>query len=256
MTVKDRTRLAFRVSEHFARRFGAGIAFTLLDGSTARGDATEASDLEVRLVTTPDFTIRTHGPCIWRCVEEEIVVIVEAVQHRTVVRTITAPASEWPVRVWPFLEPTVLSRVAANSDDLLKEYCGAYAALRPSDFDPAIRSSLLEGLDSLAKVRTGYIKRLPCVAAGGARHLVWNLAMALAMVNRRYYHFGDCRFLGELSGFPLLPGGFVRKCELLYAATDPQAIVGASEDLWSGAFESVKAHAAAPVRFSSLADLP
>jgi hypothetical protein len=233
MTDAERLHFATKLTARLDALYPHKIQLALIDGSTARLDGTDYSDVELRLITSEPVKCPLHvGDTIIRLKHGDIIANVEFVTRDAVVTLISQPVPEWPVKVWTYLEPQVVGTTNETTRQIIADFRSATDKLKRADFANAIRSCLAQGFNNLCKVRTGVVKRIPCVTFGGARHLVWNAAMLVALENQQFYHFGDCRVLNEARCFAKLPAGFITDCEVLYGCRDTKVIGRAAESLW------------------------
>ncbi|MDH2901818.1 MAG: hypothetical protein PXY39_12690 [archaeon] len=88
----------------------------------------------------------------------------------------------------------------------------SYLYSRSSGFPPGW---FLENMkDYLESFLPAYVSRYAgmapsqCLAIEGAQHLAECSAMLVALLNRRYYRFGDCRYLDSIRTFMKVPQRF------------------------------------------------
>jgi hypothetical protein len=233
------------------------VLLVLLDGSTARGEDTEFSDLDMRVVTTrPIRNGSLRFDPVIRFIYEDCLIVLEFTTQKEVSALIRNPSPEWPIRIWGYLEPTIVSSPTNIGSEALEEFRDSMGELKEDDFVNGIRTSLSQTYDNLCKIRTGVIKRLPCLVYGGARHMVWDMSMFVALINRRYYRHGDCRILEEAAAFKKLPDGFIAGCKILYDSKSSQLIALQAQNLWTNCLALAKTEGITLQKVNRIDEIP
>jgi hypothetical protein len=216
--------------------YGKRILLVLLDGSVARGDDTPHSDLEMRIITSDVLrTDATSSDGYAEAMLEDLPVQLRFVTKDEVLAAIQKPTLYWPIAVWTYLEPHVVTAGVTDQESVIEEFKRAYNSLERKDFEVAVDWGLRWTLESVDEVRSAITLNNLCLASEGAQHLSSCSAMLVALINREYLNFGDCRYLNEFEKeghFNLLPDNFVELNKTLLSSNDLNELGRAAESMW------------------------
>lgn len=239
MRHEDRVQAAEFLASDLIRHFGKDICVVLLSGSTARGDDSAGSDLDLFVVTRRRLRFRRGSDTGFvRLAFDDVVVVIRFMTFAQAVGFVKKPDVEWPAMARVFIEPTVVAGYSIESINQVINSCKeAYLSLQSADFARSIEAAMTLILENRCKMRTGAGFGSLCMVSGGARHMVYMANMLVALINRRFYRHGDCRFLKESAQLPVLPRGFLNLCTLLYEDRGIDSLLAAGERLANGCME-------------------
>lgn len=223
-------RVAERLAAQLKRSYGKDVLAVLIDGSVARGDDTEYSDMELRVITRKHLRAKNMSETgFLEFVFKDLAVLLQFMEEKEVHELIRRPTVEWPIKVWPFLEPTLVLS-SPQAELTVQGFRESYKALNPESFKPAVQWSLVWVWEMHGKVRS-MIERRSRDVVWCAPSLAHNAALSVALINERYFHYGDSRYLSEIKSFPHLPKKFVSLFEQLQSS-DSTRIEKAAREMW------------------------
>jgi hypothetical protein len=159
----------------------------LLDGSVARGEDTEYSDLELRVVTRKRLRMKGMSEGGYsEFVYRDLAIQVQFVEERKVHESISHPSVFWPLELWAFLEPRLVTP-ATDARRVAAGFRKSYDALTPESFGPGVQLSLVWNWQMYGKVRSA-ITRKSDDLLWSAKAFAQDIARSIALINMRYLH--------------------------------------------------------------------
>jgi predicted nucleotidyltransferase len=236
----EKVNVARKLAAQLSEKFGRHILAVLLDGSVARCDDTEYSDMELRVVTRGRIrTERMSDSGFLEFVHKDLAIQVQFVAEREVANLILNPTVEWPLKVCPYVEPVIVMPTA-ETKKTVRKFRRCYDGLEPDRFRPAIQWSLVWIWEMRGKI-VNMIERKSRDVFWCAPAMAHNAALFVALINGRYLHFGDSRYLPEIQSFPLIPKDFTSLFEALQSS-DVGKIDRAAKRMWEGCLKLAEDH--------------
>jgi hypothetical protein len=204
----SRVALANKVKDYLVRQHEDLVA-VWIEGSTAKGEDREHSDLELGAITRGEPHVR-YEPLVWG----GIVVEVDVKSQRDAFQQAATVDSHWPMwadgygRSLPLYDP----------EGLLPKLVELVSTPVPSKFPLALRHSFATMYEDLCKLRNFAASEedrlLRVLASGFAIH---GIACFLGLLNRQYFN-GVRDLLSKPRDFPTLPPHFWEDYPVLLAA--------------------------------------
>jgi predicted nucleotidyltransferase len=210
-------RLAREIAVRMAARHGDALLVGGVYGSTARGEATEWSDLNLLFVYRAGA-----APTSRQLLVHGIVVDLRVVTETALEAELGGPGAAWPC--WMGLLAT-LQPLAGDQAHLARWRALGLALEREAFLIGAARH--LPGLvfASYGRIRSCGARRSPHDAPAAAVAVVYELVQALCLLNRRWLTCGYGAGLAQSYDFPLLPEGYASLAPRLLAARELDSIV-------------------------------
>ncbi|MBX0326689.1 nucleotidyltransferase domain-containing protein [Oscillochloris sp. ZM17-4] len=221
-----RVQLARDIAARLAAAYGERIVVGGVYGSTARGDDTEWSDLDLLVVTQG-----AGGPAGRSFLFQGIAVGVSVLDRAELERTLTSPGPRWPfwMGVLDVLQPLVGDRAQVRR----------WVELGQTPEEQIFHAALEAELPGLVFESYGRIRS--CAARGNlhdapiaAFEVLAEMQTALCLLNRRWVTRDYYGGLEQAFGFPLLPDGYARLAPQLWAARELPEIVTTAGALVAG----------------------
>jgi hypothetical protein len=226
-----KVKVAGRLADELKRSYGRNVLAILLDGSVARCEDTEYSDLELRIVTGKRLRMRNmSGDGYVEFVYRDLAIQLQFLEEKEVHKSISHPSVYWPLEAGAFLEPQLI-KATPDAGRVVAGFRKSYDALTPESFGPAVQLSLVWNWQMYGKVRSAIVRKSDDLG-WWVQAFAHDIARSIALINMRYLHhyYSDSRCSAELRELPYLPKNFA---SLSGELEKPAGIVEAAPRMWA-----------------------
>jgi len=220
-------QMAEKIAEYVVEELGDHVKLILVYGSSARGEATEFSDLDMMVITdsisySRSFVLKERPVDIWSMTLDECE------------KLITTPSISWGVAITLFFQ----NKVLYGDQSILNRLRQLYDSLDPQSFIRFCANTLVYFAEILGKVESAAKERDLIYARWASMDLANTAAGMIAMINKKYYLNQWGKHLPEALRCKILPKDFERCYQILWLSSDFEELISAIRRL-STEFERI-----------------
>lgn len=206
--------MAEKISRHVVEELGEQVRLIIVYGSTARGEATPFSDLDILVITADasyqsSFVLQGRPVEIWSMTFEECK------------KLIITPSLSWGVAVTMFFQ----NKVLYGDRSILTQLQNLYRSLNMEPFIQFCAKNLVYFAEILGKVKGAAQTKDLVYARWAAYDLANSVAGMVAMINKKYYLNQWGKHMAEILQCKILPEGFEHYYRILWLSSDFDELV-------------------------------
>lgn len=213
--------MAQKISRHVVEELGDQARLVIVYGSTARGEATPFSDLDILVITTDasyqrSFVLQGRPVEIWSMTFEQCK------------KLIITPSLSWGVAVTMFFQ----NKVLYGDRSILTQLQNLYRSLNMEPFIQFCARNLVCFAEILGKVKGAAQTKDIVYARWAAYDLANTVAGMVAMINKKYYLNQWGKHMAEILQCKILPDRFEHCYRTLWLSSDFDELVASISHLY------------------------